>query len=572
MRALSVSILVPVAVMAAPAIAQEADGYWTGTLRVGTAELPVGFDIRRGEDGALNASLDSPSQGSFDIPVDAVRVEGDTLIATVSVLSGRYEGAWDSAARRWTGSWTQGGQVFPLALTRGERPDRSSVSRPEPLPESWSIPSDMAVANILEARIADRPGAGYAVGILDGGVARDISVSSDGSIDEKTLFEIGSITKVFTGLILAQMVLDGTVSLDDPVSTYLPEGAIVPTRAGKQITLRNLSQHDSGLPRLPENLMMTDPADPYADYTEADMLAFLASYELPRDVGSEFEYSNLGVGLLGYALARAEGTDYETLLRRRLTDPLGMKDTVITLSKDQEARFVTGHDGYMRQTSAWDLSVLAGAGGVRSTLSDMQTFAAAALDPVSPIADAMTLALAETRDGTGFIAGLGWAIGKAPGGMFARHGGGTGGFRSHIAIQPATKRATVVLTNASPEPSASDIGMHLLVGAPVLENVPVPQAPATIDRTQVTLSEAELDRVVGTYRFAPGLDLTIERRGAQLFAAVTGQGALPIFPSSPTRFFYRAVEADILFAEMDGAITGAAFTQDGRMSPLTKVE
>ena len=570
MRSTLCAIIAPLAVVASPAIAQEAEGYWTGTLQIGATELPVGFNVERGEDGALTATLDSPAQGSFDIPVDSVTVENDTLTATIAALSGQYQGTWDAEAQSWNGTWTQAGQVFPLSLTRGERPDRAASPQPEPLPGEWTIPSDDTIADMLQARIAERDGAGYVVGVVEGDSARAIMVGN--GFDENTIFEIGSITKVFTSLILAQMVLDGTVSLDDPAANFLPDGATVPTRADQQITLRHLSQHNSGLPRLPANLAPADAADPYADYTEADMLAFLASYELPRDIGSQFEYSNLGVGLLGFALARAEGTDFETLLRNRILDPLGMDDTGITLTDEQQGRFATGHDGYMRLTSAWDLSVLAGAGGMRSTLADMTTFANAALDSASPIAEAMQLTLAEARDVGGATMGLGWIVGKTPSGLIASHGGGTGGFRTHLALQPETGRATVVMTNASVEPSASDIGRHLLVGAPLSEAGPVPEAPATIDRTEVTLSVAELDRVVGTYRFAPGLELTIERRGAQLFAAITGQGALPIFPSSPTRFFYRAVEADILFAESEGEITGAAFTQDGRMSALTKVK
>ncbi len=570
MRSTLCAIIAPLAVVASPAIAQEAEGYWTGTLQIGATELPVGFNVERGEDGALTATLDSPAQGSFDIPVDSVSVENDTLTATIAALSGQYQGTWDAEAQSWNGTWTQAGQVFPLSLTRGERPDRAAAPQPDPLPTNWSIPSDDTIADMLQTRIAERDGAGYVVGVVEGDSARAI-VAGNG-FDENTIFEIGSITKVFTSLILAQMVLDGTVSLDDPVANFLSDGATVPTRADQQITLRHLSQHNSGLPRLPDNFAPANAADPYADYTEDDMLAFLSSYELSRDIGSQFEYSNLGVGLLGYALARAEGTDFEMLLRNRILDPLGMDDTGITLTDEQQGRFATGHDEYMRPTSAWDLSVLAGAGGMRSTLADMTTFANAALDPASPIADEMQLTLAEARDVGGATMGLGWIVGKTPSGLIASHGGGTGGFRTHLTLQPATGRATVVMTNASVEPSASDIGRHLLVGAPLSEAGPVPEAPATIDRSEVTLSEAELDRVVGTYRFAPGLELTIERRGALLFAAITGQGALPIFPSSPTRFFYRAVEADILFAESEGEITGAAFTQDGRMSALTKVE
>ena len=569
-HALAVPLIAPFAIVALPAIAQDAEGYWTGTLQIGTAELPVGFAVERGSDSTLSAALDSPSQGAFDIPVNAVVLEDDRLTFTIAALSGQYAGVWDDATQSWNGTWTQAGQTFPLALSRGERTERTAQRSADPLSSNWSLPTDDAIAALLETRIAGRPGAGYVVSVIEGDTARDVT-AGDG-FDADTVFEIGSITKVFTALVLAHMVLDGTVSLDDPVAKFLPDGARMPSRAGQQITLRHLSQHNSGLPRLPDNLVPSDAANPYADYTEADLLAYLAGHELTRDIGSQFEYSNLGVGLLGYALARAEGTEFATLLRNRILTPLGMDDTAITLSDEQQARFATGHDEYMRPTKAWDLSVLSGAGGMRSTLADMTLFAKAALDPASPIAEAMQLTLSEARDVGGQVMGLGWFVRKAPARLVASHGGGTGGFRTHLALQPAMDRASMVMTNASVEPSARDIGMHLLIGTPLSEVGPVPEAPATVDRTPVTLSEAELDRVVGTYRFAPGMDLAIERRGAQLYATITGQGALPIFPGSRTRFFYRAVNAEITFAEHEGRITGAAFTQDGRTSLLTLVE
>src|SRR5690606_17265741 len=186
------------------------------------------------------------------------------------------------------------------------------------------------------------------------------------------------ISKVFTALLLADMASKGEVSLDDPAEKFLPEGATIPERGGKKITLAHLSTHTSGLPRLADNMPFADPEDPYADYTEAMMLAFLAQYELTRDIGEQWEYSNLGVGLLGYLLGRAAGSDYETLLRERITGPLGMTDTAITLSAEQEARFAPGLDIYMQPARPWHLNVLAGAGGIRSTANDMLEFASAA--------------------------------------------------------------------------------------------------------------------------------------------------------------------------------------------------
>ena len=141
----------------------------------------------------------------------------------------------------------------------------------------------------------------------------------------------------------------------------------MPERGGRQIALVDLATHTSGLPRLPTSFKPKDPSNPYADYTVEQLYSFLATYELPRDIGALYEYSNLGGGLLGHVLARRAGTDYETLVRTRITKPLGMTDTGIQLSADQRARMAPGHDRQMSPVANWDLPVLAGAGALRST-------------------------------------------------------------------------------------------------------------------------------------------------------------------------------------------------------------
>lgn len=125
------------------------------------------------------------------------------------------------------------------------------------------------------------------------------------------------MSKIFTALILADMVAKGEVSLDDPAEKYLPAGAKIPERNGRKITLRDLAHHRSSLPRLPDNMPFGNPADPYSDYSEKMLLDYLGRHQLTRDIGSQFEYSNLGFGLLGYLLGRGGHSDYETLLARR---------------------------------------------------------------------------------------------------------------------------------------------------------------------------------------------------------------------------------------------------------------
>ena len=567
-------VLVGVAMsISAPAAAQDAVGDWIGTLDAGGAKLRLAVHIQRGPDGSLAGTMDSLDQGSFGIPLGSIVVEGARLAFAVPVISGGYTGEWDEATMGWRGNWSQGGASLPLALAPGGPPPEAARA-PEPLPANWEIPSDAAIESLIDARNAPREGQGIVVGVLDPAGRRVVAGGPQGgeAFGGDTVFEIGSISKVFTALILADMANKGEVALDDPAEKYLPAGARMPARGGRKITLRDLSTHMSALPRLPDNMPFGDPADPYADYTEAMMLEFLGRYELPRDIGAQAEYSNFGVGLLGYLLGRAAGSDYETLLRERITGPLGMADTSVALSAGQQARFAPGYGTFMQPARPWHLPTLVGAGGIRSTADDMLRFASAALDPQSPIGPAMTTALANRVEGGNPRAeqALGWQVGHPePGRTVVIHNGGTGGFRSALALEPDKGRAAVVLVNSAAEPSATDLALHVLVGAPVAPTPPVPPAPPPqAARAEVTLPVAELDRVVGRYEFAPGVVFSVTRNGTALQAQREGSAVgpvLPIFAEAPLRFFWRAVDGTIEFTtDAGGQVTGAEATFDGQ--------
>ena len=218
-----------------------------------------------------------------------------------------------------------------------------------------TVPGTDEIREILVKRIDQQKQAvGIVVGVIEpngrrvvayGNLAKAPRHGDPRTLDGDTIFEIGSVTKVFTSLLLADMVNRKEVALDDPAAKYLPENVKMPERSGKSITLLDLSTHSSGLPRLPSNLKPKDPRNPYADYSVDDLYQFLSGYELPRDPlsGSEFEYSNLGGGLLGHLLAYRAGTDYESLIGTRITRPLGMPDTGITLSSSMKQRMATGH-------------------------------------------------------------------------------------------------------------------------------------------------------------------------------------------------------------------------------------
>jgi D-alanyl-D-alanine-carboxypeptidase/D-alanyl-D-alanine-endopeptidase len=303
-------------------------------------------------------------------------------------------------------------------------------------PANGALPSDTAIQKILSDRIdVQRQGIGIVVGIIDPSGRKivahgTVDSSSKRPVDGDTLFEIGSATKVFTSLLLADAVARGEVAITDPIAKYLPAEVKVPERSGRKITLQDLATHTSGLPRLPSNFAPKDPTNPYADYTVAQLHEFLSGYELPRDPGSRYEYSNLGAGLLGHILARRAGPTYEALVQKRITGPLGMKSTFITIPEKEKTRLAAGHDPELKPAANWDLPTLAGAGGLRSTANDLLTFLAASLGfTKTPLAAAMAHTIADRRPaGTAGEAALGWHIAKtADGNDIVWHNGGTGG-------------------------------------------------------------------------------------------------------------------------------------------------
>jgi D-alanyl-D-alanine-carboxypeptidase/D-alanyl-D-alanine-endopeptidase len=320
---------------------------------------------------------------------------------------------------------------------------------------------DDDIRRILSDRVdRDRQTPGIVVGVINGDRR---SIVAHGDIRPDALFEIGSITKVFTSLLLADMVERGEVALRDPVSKYLPEGTKVPQRNGRAITLEDLATHMSGLPRLPTNLSPRLLANPYVDYTPAKLYDFLGSYELQRDPGSKWEYSNLGAGLLGHALSRRAGMDYDTLVRLRICYPLDMTSTRAIVPSEMKSRAATGHNALLQPTPPWDWDALAGAGALWSNASDMLEFLAANLGyKKSGLAPAMA-AMLKVRPaiGMGDIGqALGWQTMARDGVELIWKDGGTFGFSSFIGFEPKSGRGVIVLSDAGG--GVNDIGMHLL--------------------------------------------------------------------------------------------------------------
>ena len=275
---------------------------------------------------------------------------------------------------------------------------------------------------------------------------------------DDSIYEIGSITKAFTGILLADMVLNGEVKLETTIGELLP-GAKDHSADARRITLEQLATHSSGLPRLPDNLAASvkDPSNPYASYAPEHLDAFLRSYAA-RSTTPTPEYSNLGFGLLGYALALKAGKPYEQLIAERVLLPLGMRDTGITSSPSQRLRIIPGHANG-KAASNWDIPTLAGAGALRSTAADMTKVLAAMIDPPeSRVGRALRMARQPRADlAAGRRIGFGWITARSDVGKdLVWHNGGTGGYRTFIGAIPDAKVGLVVLTNAttSPDPIA----------------------------------------------------------------------------------------------------------------------
>ena len=299
---------------------------------------------------------------------------------------------------------------------------------------------------------------GLSIGILRAGKTSFYgygeTVKGTGKIPEAgTLFEIGSISKTFTATMLGLAVGEGKMKLDDPVNRYLPDSIPSLQYEGKVATIRMLSNHTSGIPRMPWHFQATvvKANDPYASYTVNNLYGFLRELKLGRAPGGGFEYSNAAVGLLGTILQKLYGKNYEELLFAKVAGPLGMSDTRVTIRGVDSARFASGYDDKGNYNGPWNISAaFAGAGAIRSTARDMLKYAAAEMgEPGVPeaLANAMQLTQTETfHDGHNRI-GLGWIFLRSGGDDILFHNGGTGGYRSYLGINVKKKIAVVLLSN-----------------------------------------------------------------------------------------------------------------------------
>lgn len=359
-------------------------------------------------------------------------------------------------------------------------------------------------------------------------------VGSKEPVTAKTLFEIGSITKTFTCSVLSYLVQTKAISLEDAAQNHLPSSIQLPKKNSKSVTLLHLATAHSGLPRMPGNFSPADQNNPYIDYTEKEMTAFLNNCELKNEPGTTYEYSNLGMGLLGFILTQEKNKAYGDMVKDVIFTPLGMKQTYI--SGEVTKSLATGYRD-TNPVKAWtwnSRSVLTGAGGILSNAEDMLKFLTSQWADNTPLSSAFKAARQERADAGGPVMqiGLGWHIREH---KYIWHNGGTGGFRSFAGFDPEKKRAIVILTNSTT--GADDLGFHWLD-----ETVPLKAIKKPIKLDPGVVKEYE-----GVYEINPTFKITITSKGADLFLQATAQPTLSIYAEEPDKFFLKIAEAKVQF-------------------------
>ncbi len=322
---------------------------------------------------------------------------------------------------------------------------------------------EATVQSLFQSHVEARDIAGAAIAVVQGDETHffyfgTTNLGSPTPPGPQTLFEIGSITKVMTGTLLALAVGDGSVALDTKVGALLPEGIAAPSFKAREITLLDLATHTSALPRMPDNWKPADILQPYVDYAEDKLYAFLSEYKLPRAPGATYDYSNYATALLGHVLAKKADTSYEKLLRERLLAPLGMSATHIVSTPAQMDTAAQGSTSVrslivrknLDPRAMWDFDVFQPAGAVRSNIEDMAKFLKASMSPpASPLGDAMRLAQQpHFKVNDQLSVGLNWhilSLPKKP--AITWHNGQTGGYHSFLGFDPKSRSGIVVLCN-----------------------------------------------------------------------------------------------------------------------------
>jgi len=483
----------------APALKPSAvDGIWMGSLQItATSSARIQIMFRSDAGGREYCTVDDLDLYTMDMECANVASQGDDLSFDVPVAgihwSGKLGADRNSLSGNTSAKLVEGNSthdlVSPLNFTR-QAALAAEKPRPGPAYDAAMPPvAAQDLESVLDGDLADAlkngelapsTGAGVSIGVYARGVSR---VFTYGTAKPDSIFEIGSLTKTFTGLLLSQMAAQQRVSLDEPVRALLPAGTVAKPQS-KEITLLDLAAQRSGLPAMPDNISVANMDQPYADYHPAELYAYLGRHGVANLTDAASNFGSLGCALLGTALADHAQTSYGQLIEQEITGPLGMKDTVFALSPEQQLRLLPGHDQFHGPAKAWDSDVFAGAIGLRSTAGDMLDFLLANLHPEHLAAKGdsganVTLPAAIRKSlelhgelPSGMQITTGWLYQADTGNFW--HNGATAAYSSYAFFNRKGDYAAVVLLNGSPGVNGSfveNLGRHIsqrLAGKPAL--------------------------------------------------------------------------------------------------------
>ena len=455
-------------------------------------------------------------------------------------------------------------KLFPTLVLSIALAARAFAAEP-PAADPQILP-DVELQRMLDDRVATyQDTVGLVVGIVTPKGRKIFTrgtydVGDDIPVDGDTVFDIGGVSKLFTALLLSDMAHKGEVSLADPAQKYLPPDMKLPVR-GRPITLLDLATHRSGLPPETSNVLITDPNNPNKTVSQEQLGKFLAGYELPRDVGSEYEYSNLGYRILAMALAERGQKSFASLLSARILEPMHLASTGFEPAGAVKDKVTIGHDGHLRAINPKPLPSLLGADSLKSDVKDLMELVAAALglsnSTLAPsVAD--TLKVRVATDVPERAAMLGWYAATVHGTEIIWLNSQADGYRSFVGLAPA-KHVGIVLLSNSVNP-IDDLAIHLLD----------PQSPVRTLRREVQVNPARFDQFVGKFAIGDTFLISITRDRDRLFIQPFGQPRAELFPESDDKYFLRDLDAEVTFQTDSSGLAQSLLLSQGKDIKVAK--
>ncbi len=432
-----------------------------------------------------------------------------------------------------------------------------------------ALPTNAEAEAVLKKQLIDSGQAkGVAVALVDANGIRvvTVGVAREGvPLTADNLFEIGSVTKTFTGILLAVADEKGEAKLNDAVEKFLPDGIKLRDSEGAPIRMVDIATQRSGLPRLANNMLPKDPKNPYADYTEADLLDFVKNFKATRVRNAEYEYSNIGYGLLGYVLTRAaKAASFDALVSERILKPLSMQNTTADPKRFLD-RLAQPHNGAGQATPPWDLpQAHAGAGSLRATVGDMGRYVEVIAGlKQSPLSKAIQLATTPRETGPGRINPIGLAFMQVPfdGRKIVNHDGGTMGSSSSLMVDPQAREGVFVIANTSVR--LFDVALHFMDRRHSL-------APREFPKT-VTVAPDVLARYAGSYKLNEQMSVEVRvSKDGKVTAQATRQGEFEIYPENETRFFAKVAPIVMTFGDIADGKAGSFVIEQGGAKTTAK--